>query len=186
MNNNLLKEFFLDDSKAVDINGRKKSSNYLAIKRDLQTIMIKDGKNNLGLSLLTNTTLICTCIDLLAKISVASKPKEGDNGKVFRNYLITYCDFHKEEAEATWKLRNTILHSFTLDSSKGLILFGTKCPVQIINTGERKEITFNVRRLYTSAVIKSAQRLREDISKDLSRKKHSVEYLEKNGFHYKR
>lgn len=179
----IFQEFFTKDNEIDTISGKRRISSLLSIKRDLRRIMV-DSKNNMGLSFLTNISLICTCVDLLSKVSIAREPNRGENGQIFKDYLKKYCNFSEEEAISLWKLRNTTLHSFKIDSVKGIILYGTNSPVLISNKGQQKQITFNLRRLYSCIVINSPQKLKDDLLLNSNIQSHK-NYIEKNGFYYR-
>lgn len=182
MESQVLEELFIKDGYFDQNTNKIRFSTYLQIKRDLKNLLI-DSKDNLGLSILVDLMLICSCIDLFSKISEQKKPNPGENAKFFKKYLEETCDFKPEEAKALWELRNGIMHSFTLSNNQGVILFGTEKPVQI---GKRStSVTFNVRRLHTKILFDSA--------KDLHKKLLNVEnratleqFIINNGFFYKK
>ncbi|HRZ19823.1 MAG TPA: hypothetical protein P5136_07250 [Methanofastidiosum sp.] len=180
----ILKEFFIEDNKLDNKTGKRRISTYLTIKRDLKKIMVGN-KKNLGLSLLTNISLVCTCVDLLSKVSIGRQPKTGENGKIFKQYLKSYCDFSDEQSESLWKLRNSILHSFTIDSIKGIVLYGDHTPVLIKKSGKKKTITFFARALYSQVVILSAEKLRDHLLNEIEDTKPYEKYLLRNGFFYR-
>lgn len=180
----LLREFFYKDNIVDSISGKKRISAYLTIRRDLKKIMTSN-RDNLGLSYLTNISLICTSVDLLSKVSIAREPKRGENRAIFEKYLISYCNFSKEESASLWRLRNTTLHSFTIDTVKGIILYGTNSPILINDTGEKISITFNLRRLYSEVVVTSAKKLEDYLINEVEDSKPYEEYLLQHGFFYR-
>lgn len=183
MCNTIINQFFYKDGKLIS--GKKRISTYLAVKRDLMTIMVNDKRTNLGLSYLTNISLICSCTDLLSKVAIGRQPKRGESKKIFTDFLISYCDLSLDQSVALWNLRNSTMHAYTIDSVKGIILYGSDYPIEISRVGEQKQITFNLRKLYSSVVVNSAERLKTFLFNSENKEK-IIEYIERNGFYYRR
>ena len=183
MCNTIIDQFFNHDGELVA--GKIRLSTYLSVKKDLMTIMVNDNKTNLGLSYLTNISLICTCADLLSKVVIGRQPGRGENKKIFTDFLISYCDLSPDQSIALWNLRNTTVHAYTIDSIKGIILYGGESPVDISMVGDQKQIKFDLRRLYNSVVVNSANKLKTFILNSDAQGK-IIKYIEKNGFYYRR
>ncbi|KKP77553.1 MAG: hypothetical protein UR73_C0018G0006 [candidate division WS6 bacterium GW2011_GWF1_35_23] len=180
--NDILEEFFVKDGYFDQNTNKTRLSNYLEIKRDLKKLLV-DSKSNLGLSILVDICLLCSCIDLFSKINEGRLPKKGENAKFFKSYLIDLCDFKPEEAEALWKLRNGVIHSFSLSNNQGIILFGTESPITLKKGNT--SVTFNLRRLYTKVIFESAKELYRKILNSQTQEQ-IITFIMNNGFFYKK
>lgn len=188
----ILQEFFISDKKLTPA-GNIRHSVLLAIKRDLD-ISLAVYKEWKALELTSiqhkalekflppfpTISLYTSAIDLLARVLFKRSPRSSETGIFFRTSASKLFEFNDDEVNELWKLRNDIVHSYSINVNHGVSLFGSS---KIIEKEELK-YRFYLRPM-RSSVIQASEKLYQKILKDDEvNKQETVIYLLDKGFFY--
>jgi len=129
----------------------------------------------------TVALLFCTGVDLLGKVLKKSRPPRGQNRKYFTDCARNWMNFSQEEAEQLWKLRNALVHEYTLNKEQILRQYGHKRPIRKIKDGYWE---FYLHAMYSDFMDVSKSIHEHLLGESSTQKTRTVDYLKNNGFFY--
>lgn len=190
---NVIDQFFIQDNIA-ESNGRFKRSILLALIQDFQFCVLLHGRwKHLNLSAEQKAerqkimpsfaiiSLFCSGVDLLARVTNKSRPARGHNGNFFKDCAINWFGINSTEADQLWMLRNSISHSYSLNTRQIVIQFGNSSLIRQNANGYWE--------FYLHAMYVSLDKAKRDIYEHLSNetvieKNRTMLYLKGHGFIY--
>lgn len=189
----IINQFFIQDGE-IQTNSRKKRSILLAIVDDLQfcillhkrwkTLKLSPEQNAELRKILPTFTIIslfCTAVDLLSRVTNKRQPLHGQNATYFKNCAIQWFGLSQIEADQLWLLRNSISHSYSLNSRQIVIQYGYG---RIIRQTTQGYWEFYLHAMYTT-LAKAKLGIYNDLSSEPSTNKSATaRYLTNHGFFY--
>ena len=189
----IINQFFIRDGE-IQTNRRSKISILLAIIDDLQfcillykrwkTLKLSPEQNaelRKNLPTFTIVSLFCTAVDLLSRVINKRQPRPGQNGTYFKNCATQWFGLSQVEADQLWLLRNSISHSYSLNSRQIVIQYGHG---RLIRQTTQSYWEFYLHAMYI-ALDKAKRDIYNQLSNESSTNKSATAgYLTNHGFFY--
>lgn len=186
-------QFFIEDGQNL-LDGKVKRSVLLALIEDMKYAVQLPGKwkgldytpeqvKHLRTMLpsFTVSSLFCTGIDVLAKVTQKQPTPQGQNRVFFTQCSLNWFHFSQEEADKLWELRNNIVHAYKLPTGSALEQFGSGSVIRKFPSGIWH---FYLHAMY-STFTRTSKQVYEYLSNEQDADKRDTEnYLTDNGFFY--